>query len=147
MSQFSFWLAALAHWTGTHFGRSCLLVYGTGRVCLGSGGSRSRPTDMDSGKLAFMSRMLRPALLKPCGEGASPQILTLSRGLDLLPGAWGAPFYGNADGALGRMPSVSGLWPCAWTHLKKSPRVALVRLVGHTTNTRRYPMSIPKTRK
>ena len=38
--------------TGTHFGRSCFSVHGSGWVCPGSGGSRSRPSDMDSGKPA-----------------------------------------------------------------------------------------------
>ena len=32
---------------------------------LGSGGSRLRPSDMNSGKKAFMSHQLKPVLLEP----------------------------------------------------------------------------------
>ena len=58
---------SLAHWAGTLFGRPCSLIRGSSRVCLGSGCSPSRPSDIDSGKLAFMSRTLRPALLENQG--------------------------------------------------------------------------------
>ena len=47
--------------TGIHFCRPYLLVHWSGWVCPGSGGSRSRPSDMDSGKLAFMSGAPRSA--------------------------------------------------------------------------------------
>ena len=47
------WLPALPHWAETHLGRPCCLTRGSGRVCLGSGGSRSRSSDMDSGKPAW----------------------------------------------------------------------------------------------
>ena len=46
------------------------MIRGSGRVCLGSGGNRSRASDMDSRKPAFMSCMLRPALLE--SQGAVP---------------------------------------------------------------------------
>ena len=49
----SFWLAALAHWAGTHFGWACFLIHSSGWVCLGSSGSWSRLSDVDSRKLAF----------------------------------------------------------------------------------------------
>ena len=39
-------------------------VHGSGQVYQGFDGSRSRPPDMDSGKLAFMSSALSPALRK-----------------------------------------------------------------------------------
>ena len=45
-------------------------------MCLGSGGSQSRPSNMDSGKPAFMSCALRSAFLEP--SGSVLQALTLS---------------------------------------------------------------------
>ena len=48
-------------WVGTHFRRAYSSVHVSGRVCPSSGGSRSRPSDMDSGKPLFISRALKPA--------------------------------------------------------------------------------------
>ena len=45
-------------WDWTNFGWPGSQVHGSGRVCFGSGGSRSRPSDMESGKPAFMPRAL-----------------------------------------------------------------------------------------
>ena len=56
-------------WAGTHFDWPCPQVHRSGRVCLGSGDGRARTSDMDSGKLTFISRVLRPALLEPQGTG------------------------------------------------------------------------------
>ena len=61
----------LAHWAGTHFSRPCCLIHGSGRVCLGSGGSRLRPSDMDTGI------HVTPALLVL--QRTIPQALTPSR--------------------------------------------------------------------
>ena len=67
------WNAALCdvafpgHWAGTHFGWLCSQVHESSWVCLGSGGSGSRPSDRDSGKLVFVSHALRRAFLKPQG--------------------------------------------------------------------------------
>ena len=49
------------HWTGTHLSRLCWLVHGSGQVCLGSTGSQSRPSIMDSSWPAFISGVPRPA--------------------------------------------------------------------------------------
>ena len=49
---------------GAHLGQPCWSVHASGRVSPGSSSSRSRPSDMDSGKPAFMS----------------PKALTLPRG-------------------------------------------------------------------
>ena len=50
---------SLAYWAKKHFVQPCSPVLGSGLVCLGSGGSRLRPSDMDSGKLALMSCVQR----------------------------------------------------------------------------------------
>ena len=70
--------------TGTHFRRPCLSVHRSGRVCLGSSGSRSRPSDIDSGKPAFISGTPRPA--SSSFRGASPQALTFLEGARFI--AW-----------------------------------------------------------
>ena len=67
-------------WAGTHFGRHRSQVHGSGRVCLGR--SRSKPSDMDSGKPVFMLRALRPALLEL--QETVPQVLTLSGGAGFI---------------------------------------------------------------
>ena len=57
--------------TGAHFDRPCFWAHGSGRVCR----SRSRSSDMDPGKLPFMSHVLRPALLELQGDvfpGSNP---------------------------------------------------------------------------
>ena len=48
-------------WTETCLDRPCWSVHESGRVCPGMDGSRSKPSDMDSGKLAFVSWVPRPA--------------------------------------------------------------------------------------
>ena len=53
---------SLVHWAETHFGWPCSLVCRSGQVCLGSGGSQSRPSDIDYRKPAFMSCVPRQAL-------------------------------------------------------------------------------------
>ena len=60
-------------------------AHGSGRVCLGSSGSRSMPSDVDSEKPAFVSHVLSSAPLGP--QGVVPQTLTLLRGLGLPPSA------------------------------------------------------------
>ena len=75
----SSWFAALAHWAGTRFGRSCFLIRESGQVCLGSGGSRSRLSDVDSGKSVFASLALCSALLQPQGAvlpGSNPLLIS-----------------------------------------------------------------------
>ena len=74
----------LAHWAGTHSSRPCYLIRRSARACLGSGGSRSQPSDRDSGKPAFMSDALRPELIEP--QGVVLQVLTLSGGVRVI--AW-----------------------------------------------------------
>ena len=59
----SFWLALLTHLAGTHFSALCL--HWSGQVRLRSSSSWSRLSDMDSGKSAFMSWVLRPAFFEP----------------------------------------------------------------------------------
>ena len=63
---------------GTHFGRPCLSVHGSGLVFHGSGGNRSRPSDMDFAKSVFMSGASRPA--SSSLRGPSPQALILRGG-------------------------------------------------------------------
>ena len=46
---------SVRHWAGTHFTRLYWSVHGSGWVCPSSRGSRSRPSDIDSVKPAFMS--------------------------------------------------------------------------------------------
>ena len=61
-----------------HFVRPCWSVHRSGRECPGSGGCRSRLSDMDSDKLVFMLGAPRPAfstLRRP-----SLQALTLLEG-------------------------------------------------------------------
>ena len=70
-SALSFWLAVLAHWIGIHFDQPFFWAHRLGWVCLGSGGCRLRPSDMDSGKPAFMWHALE-------SQGAVSQALTLS---------------------------------------------------------------------
>ena len=48
-----FYCYSLANWAETHFSQPCSLMHRSGWVCLGFGGSWSKPSDMDSGKLAF----------------------------------------------------------------------------------------------
>ena len=55
---------------GTHFGQPYSQAHRSDRVCLGSCGSQSKPSDMDSGKLVFMSHVLRLAILE--SQGAVP---------------------------------------------------------------------------
>ena len=57
----------LAHWAET-FWPVGSLVHRSGWVCLSSGGSWSRPSDMDSRKPPFMSCMLRLAVLESQGK-------------------------------------------------------------------------------
>ena len=67
---------------GIHFDRPCFWAHGSVQVCPGSGGSQSRPFDMDSGKSAFMSRALR--LASSSLRGPSPQALTLLGGATFI---------------------------------------------------------------
>ena len=60
---------------------------GSGRVSLGSGDSRSRPSDMDYEKPAIMSGALKPALLEP-QRIVPPWFFPSAEGLHLSPGAW-----------------------------------------------------------
>ena len=60
---------------GTRFSRPCWWLHGSGWVCPGSAGSRSRPSDMNSGKLVFMSGA--PKLASSNLSGSCSQALTL----------------------------------------------------------------------
>ena len=62
----------------------CRSVHVSGRVCPGSAGSRSRPSDMDSGKPIFLSGAPRPA--SSSLRGLSSQAVTLLRGAKFI--AW-----------------------------------------------------------
>ena len=73
---------------GTLIGRPSWSVYGSGRVCPGSAGSRSRPSDIDSGKPAFMSGASRPVSL--------PTFSQASRVYALLSGRrWAGTYFGR----------------------------------------------------
>ena len=78
---------------GTHFGWLCLLVHGSGQVCLGSSGRQLRPFDMDSRKLAFMSGMQRPA--SSSLRRLSLQVLTLLGGAKFIAWRLRWPFLGE----------------------------------------------------
>ena len=108
-------LLSVHRWNGTHFGCLCWSVHGSGLVCPGSCGSRLRPSDIDSGKPAFMSDV--PRLASSSLRGPSPLALTLFGGVRFI--AWRLR---NSDGseAFLEPPGVSGLRPDAWTPLKKA---------------------------
>ena len=74
----------------------------------------------------------------------SPRLYPSSEGLGSSPGA---PFREILTGpvAILEMPGVSGLRPCARTHLKKKHCAILVRLVRRKTNTDIHGRSSHKT--
>ena len=78
-SQGSVFHSVLAHWTGMYFSQSCILIHRSGQVSLGFDCSQLRLSDMFFRKSAFISCVLRPALLEP-------QTLTLSEGAKFI--AW-----------------------------------------------------------
>ena len=106
---------------GTHFGQLCSSVHGSGRVCPVYGGSRSRPSDIDYEKPAFMSGVPRPAsssLKWPPPPSSNPpwrglvfclalEVPLFFRGMLTEPKAFLKP------------PGVSGQRLCARTNLKK----------------------------
>ena len=85
-------------------------------MCLGSGGSRLRPSDVDSGKPGFTSRTLRSAFLEP--QGAVPQALSLSRGARFLAflgeGRRGSRHFWNHRACV-------GYGPVPDSHIKRNP--------------------------
>ena len=78
-----------------HFGRSCWSVHGSDRVCPGSAGSRSRQSDMVSGRPAFMLGSLRSASSSLRGQSA--QALSLLRGARFIAWYQRHPFFGDVD--------------------------------------------------
>ena len=125
LSQQSRAYAILAgrRWVGTHFRRPCWSVLGSGRMCSNSGGSWSRPSDMDPDKPVFIS-------------GASNPASSSLRGLP----TWLQPSLGPK--ACLKPLGVSELRPCTWTLLKML-RATLVQSVGRTTNTDFLPAVEP----
>ena len=106
-------------WAGTHFSLPFSQVHGSGQVCLGSGGSQSWPSDMDSRKLAFMSHTLRLALFDPQGAIPSQALILLGRTIYCM--APEAPLFRRMPTrpkAFLQMLDMSGLRSCTWTHLK-----------------------------
>ena len=102
-------------WTGTHFDRPRWSVHGSGRVCPGSSGSRSRSA------LIGILKLLEAVL-----PGSNPPW----RGLGLSP--LFRRMVTEAEAFL-ELPGVSWLRPCARTHLRKTCATR-TRLVGRTTN-------------
>ena len=111
---------------GKNFGQPYLSVPGSSWVCPGSGGSRPRPSDTDSGKPAFMSGAPRPASL--ILSGPSPQTLTLVRramfitwplGCSLLGVCRRVPRYFSAQlGSLGYGPAPGPTWNKSLCHTR-----------------------------
>ena len=114
-------LFSMSRWIGTQFGRPCWSVHGSGRVCLGPSGSRSR---------CCLTGILGP-------HGALPQALTHLGEARFIALGLRYPFFrGMPTGpeALLGLPRVSGLWSWVRTHLKK-PCAILVGSMGRMTNT------------
>ena len=68
--------------------------------------------------------------LFPSASGGHPPRLYPIRGLGLVPGAWGTPNKGNADGAVGifwQCRARLDFWTCDRTHFKKA--LCHIRLV------------------
>ena len=110
------------HWTRIYFSRPCGSVDGSGRVYPGSSCSRPRPSDMDSGKPAIMSRAPWLALLEPQEGEASSQALTFLRGARFIAWRLKCPIFRRMLTGLEAFfcsPGVSGLRSCAWNHLKR----------------------------
>ena len=119
-TSFSIWTVSEWRWDGTDFGRPCWSVHGSGRMWPASGGSRSRPSDMKSGKLAKQDR--QPRVLEVQG---------------LLPGVWGPPILGECRRSPTHFRVTRRVWATALTldALKTKPCATLVRSVWRTTNT------------
>ena len=91
------------------FGRPCRSVQRSDGVCPSSGGGWSRLSDMDSGKLVFMSGAPRSASLNP--RGRPSRLLPSLESLGLLDGTWGACFLGgNADVARDIFETAGRVW-------------------------------------
>ena len=118
----------------THFDRPCWLEHGSGRVCPGSAGSRSRGSNMDSGKPIFMLGAPRPTSLSL--RGPSPWTLTFLREARFIVWRLRSPFLGNVDGARGIFGAAERVWATALrTDPPKKPCATLVPSVTRTTNT------------
>ena len=79
--------------------------------------------------------------LKPQGAVHASFNPPPTEGLYLLPDTWGAPFRGMLTGPKAFLCSLgmSGLWPCAWTHLK----IGLVPHLSGRWDVRQIPKCIP----
>ena len=98
-------LSVATPFIGTYFGRPCLSVHGSGWVCPGSVGSRSRLSDMNSGKPVFF------------------QALTLIGGARLMAWRLRRTFLEKCQRSPRHFlepPGMSGLWPCTLSLLKKA---------------------------
>ena len=90
----------------------------------------------------FTAAQIRPSaswqldnFLRP--QGAFPRLLPPSRGLGSLPGAWGAPNKGDADGAegiFGKLRARVGYGPTPGP-IQKRPCAIHARKVGRASNT------------
>ena len=99
--------------------------------CPGSAGCRSRPSDMNSCRQAFMFGRAKTGILEP--QGSVPQTLTLLRGARFVAWRQRCPFFRGMPTRLKAFlepPGVSRLRPCARTHLKKA--LCQIRPVGGT---------------
>ena len=123
------------HWAGTHFGRLCWLVHGSGRVCPVSGGSQSQAIWHRFWEPAFISGIPRPASLSL--RELSSQALTLLGRARFITWCLKHNFGGNADRARGIF--VLARHVLAMTLCLDPPKTGLCATlfwsVGHTTNT------------
>ena len=116
--------------TGTHFGRSCWLVYGSVRVCPGYSGNRLRPSVMDAGKPTSMLGAPRPASSSLIGP--SPQALTLLEGDRFIARHLRCPLLGECSQDSRYFCARQVVWAMA-LHLDPSKIRACETLV-HSTN-------------
>ena len=109
-----------------HFSRLCSPVHGCGRVCPGCGGSRSRPSDMDSRKPSFTSGAAKTSVFEP--QRAVLQALTL---------LGGALSEGNADGAR----CIFGAARCVWATARRQdpPKTGLMLHLSGRRVVRQIP--------
>ena len=134
----------LAHWIGTQFRRLCGLIRRSRRVCLGSCGSRLNPTNMYSGKPAFMSHELWPALLDPRGGGFL-QAPIHSEKARFIGWRTRRPFLEECRRKSRHFfepPVVCGLTSCTWLPQKKA-MCHTRTYVRRSTNIRRWKTPNP----
>ena len=124
-------------WAGAHFGRPCWSVHGSGRVCLGSAGSRARPSDMDPGKPAFMSGVPRP--VSSSFWGPCSRTLTLFEGATFIAWHLRHPFLEECRRGKRHFWSHQSLQPYHQTHLKRA--LCHTRPVSWTYDKYRLPPS------